>query len=352
MGEKVGMTLFDVIDPARAAGCEHRVDASLGALETVKKFRALFENRHVRRPPRVAHEIGAELFETRNDFPFEVASGRGPGGFGKRHAHGGRDLHDRHDVGVGEVVEEAVRFVLDGNGARRTDEGTLSALHAPIGVAPETAVKADARRAPRSFERDGGNALHLPADFDATKTANALVGRKDESGSRAVDRRAVGEAPREAREVEPRFFGNALEFAPPVARTARAALAVVGKKKFGLKATRAAHAFGTRVDAHPVRDRARAGGRKRRATACGRNVHEAHAARSRAVIERGEFAQGRNPHALAPGHFEHGFAFATGRGAAVQINLHEVLPGVGAGQCSSSALLPGIGRRVVSEKSR
>ena len=207
-------------------------------------------------------------------------------------------------------------------------------------------VKADGRFRSEAFERDGAHAVHLSADFEAAKTADALVGREGEGGRRRVGAVTVHKAPREARDVEPHGLRDRLEFAVAVARALRAALAVVGKEEFRLELTHAAQLRARGAHAKAFLH-ARVAGRDGAGAVLLHDFHETHAAGPRTVVKRREFAERRNENPFAAGDLENRFAFGEADGDVVQKCFHLPLP-----DQSSNSLFPGMGRSVETAKIR
>ena len=349
--DQVRGRLFHVVDPARTARGEHRVGAvesvvALHLFKALDEFGAFLENRHVGRPARVTDEVGAELLEAGDEEALEIFARGKPHGFADREAHGRSHLHDGRDRGIFKEFERAFTLILDGDGARRTDERTLAALNAAVGRPPGGAVKADDRFRSEAFERDGAHAVHLSADFEAAKTADALVGREGEGGRRRVGAVTVHEATREARDVEPHGLRDRLEFAVAVARALRAALAVVGKEEFRLELTHAAQLRARRAHAKAFLH-ARVAGRDGAGAVLLHDFRETHAAGPRTVVKRREFAERRNENPFAAGDLENRFAFGEADGDVVQKCFHLLLP-----DQSSSSLFPGMGRSVETAKIR
>ena len=351
MVEEVRGRLFHVVDPARTARGEHRVGTvepvfALHLFEALDQFGAFFENRHVGRPARVANEVGAELLEAGDEEALEIFARGKSHGFADREANGRGHLHDGRDRGILKEFERALALILHGDRARRTDERTLAALNAAVGRPPGGAVKADGRFRSEAFERDGAHAVHLSADFEAAKTADALVGREGEGGRRRVGAVTVHKAPREARDVEPHGLRDRLEFAVAVARALRAALAVVGKEEFRLELTHAAQLRARGAHAKAFLH-ARVAGRDGAGAVLLHDFHETHAAGPRTVVKRREFAERRNENPFAAGDLENRFAFGEADGDVVQKCFHFLLP-----DQSSSSLFPGMGRSVDTAKIR
>ena len=340
-----------MVDPARTARGEHRVGTvepvfALHLFEALDQFGAFFENRHVGRPARVTDEVGAELLEAGDEEALEIFARGKPHGFADREAHGRSHLHDGRDRGIFKEFERAFTLILDGDGARRTDERTLTALNATVGCTPGRAVKTAGRFGPEAFERDGAHALHLSADFEAAKASDALVGCEGEGGGRRVGAVTVHKATRETRDVEADGLRDRLEFAVAVARTFGAALAVIGKEEFRLELSHASQLRARRAHAKAFLH-ARVAGRDGAGAVLLHDFHETHAAGPGTVVERREFAERRNEDPFAAGDLENRFAFGEADGDVVQKCFHLSLP-----DQSSSSLFPGMGRSVDTAKMR
>ena len=365
---------FDVVHPTRAAGREvgpPTAGLTVG-LQFPENLRPLLHDRHVGGPARVHHEVDAQGFQRRRDAAFDVGPGREPEGFAQLDPHRRRRLHDGRHHRIFDPVEKHVALILFRQRPRRAHQRALPAGDAAAALGPLHADRpeADRGRGPHAVQGERALPRHLAAGFDAAQAPHAPAPVKDQCPAGVVIaplRRLRAEV--DARGgAKPQAHPRGLQFARPMARAARAVLAVVGHQEFQLELLHPADLRGLGFDP-PARAQHRvAGGRDERVALHGRHLHQAHAAGSRAVPHFREFAERLDEDALAARGFQNRFALAERHLAPVdhraevrrpvvfirhrRLSLHCFIHHVLRHQSASSSDLPGIGRSVAAAKSR
>ena len=222
----LGVMLFHVGHPARAAACHHR--ESPARTEAAEELVPLLHDRDIRAPVHVADKISPKHLDRGDQLPLGVLSRLKPEFITDRHTGGRREGDDRFDIRIVKPVDRGVALILFAKRPRGADKRALAALNAARGIDP--AVRADdpdAALRPDVIERQSADSLHLAADLYAAPAADALIHVAQQTVRARIHRALRDEAAVAAVILQPHVKRHVLQFAVAVTDAGRAVLIVV-----------------------------------------------------------------------------------------------------------------------------
>ena len=179
--------LFNVIDPARAAGRKHRQRHGFvffARFEPFKKLSAFFHNDDVGGKVCVHHIIHTDVFERIDNKGFNVFARSKAELFAKRYANSRGHLHNRHRFRVINHIKHPVGFIFFAQGTGGAHQGALTALHALRGVRAAFGTgHCDTGHRAEVVNRQRTDSLHLAAHFHA---ADALINVAHDTHRRVI----------------------------------------------------------------------------------------------------------------------------------------------------------------------
>ena len=169
----LGVLVFEIFHPCRAAGSEHRERAAV--FQALEEFLGFGDRRKVRAERRIVHLVHAHELERRDELIEHIFAGREAECLAHRHAHCGRDLNDHALFRIVNGAPRLADLVFYGDGAGGAHRGTLAAADAlRLG---ELAVECghDLQIAAAIGKVQNAHTLHLFAHAHAVAAENALV---------------------------------------------------------------------------------------------------------------------------------------------------------------------------------
>ena len=159
-----------------------------GAAQAAQELVPLLHDDQVGGEVGVEDLVDAQLAQGGHHAPLYVGPGRQVELVAQSHAHRGSELHDREDIRIVAVVDDALGVVLLGQGAHRTDQGALPAGDALAAGQLLGIADADLPREARARGRQGLDALHVAAHLDTAAAADALGHVPHDGGRGTVHR--------------------------------------------------------------------------------------------------------------------------------------------------------------------
>ena len=181
----LGVLVFEILHPRRAAGGEHRERAAV--FQALEEFFGFGDRRKVRAERRVIHLVHAHELERRDELVEHVFARGKAERLAHGHAHGGRDLDDNALAGVVDGTPRLADLVFHRDGAGSAHRRALAAAHAlRLG---KLAVKGghDLQIAAAIGKVQNAHTLHLLAHAHTVAAEDALVRVAQHRGRRAVD---------------------------------------------------------------------------------------------------------------------------------------------------------------------
>ena len=124
----LGVLVFEIFHPRRAAGGEHRERAAV--FQALEEFLGFGDRRKVRAERRIVHLVHAHELERRDELIEHIFAGREAECLAHRHAHCGRDLDDDALAGVVDGTPRLADLVFHRDGAGGAHRRALAAAHA------------------------------------------------------------------------------------------------------------------------------------------------------------------------------------------------------------------------------
>ena len=280
IGQKFGIKIFHVFDPARRAAGELRQGGRLLVADpfgqAFEKLHALFDDGEVGRKIGVEHGAEPEPPQSGDHFSGHERPCRQAEAFAKRRAHGRRGLHDNGFCRIVERFPDAFDVRDFGNGADRADRGALTALHAGDAVESLAERGTDHGLETAELGKERTDRLHLVAGRHATAAFDAFAVITHKCGRAFIDRvRGLDPAIPDGADIE--FKGEGLQLAVIVPFAGLAVAVVFGKQELDNRAPRFTHALRVRMHFHSFGGRHDTGGDER---LCAFDLHDADAARA------------------------------------------------------------------------
>ena len=124
----LGVLVFEIFHPCRAAGSEHRERAAV--FQALEEFLGFGDRRKVRAERRIIHLVHAHELERRDELVEHIFARRKAERLAHGHAHGGRDLNDDALSGVVDGAPRLADLVFHRDGTGGAHRRALAAAHA------------------------------------------------------------------------------------------------------------------------------------------------------------------------------------------------------------------------------